>query len=227
MLVPAWSVRKQRAFTADPFELPSHLILGAIAVLIEVYLQTFARVTFAVAFRDKEVVATAFNEDPKTSQRSILSKLPLNEPFQVCDAPTTQAEKALQTLKAIYGGKTPDTQLKLATGHLPSYTKKVLSATQAVPVGYVTTYGSIARAVGGGPRAVGNSMACNQYPIIVPCHRVVKSDFGLGGYGAGGLGVKLAFLKRERRGYTELKIIQLLDGELQVYPVEQVLSKYP
>lgn len=195
--------------------------------MIHVYLQTFSEVTFAVAFRGREIVATAFNADPKTTQGSILSKLPLNEPFQVYSAVPPQAEEALQTLKALYDGKTATAQLKLATEHLPSYTQKVLSATQAVPVGYVTTYGAIAKAFGGGPRAVGNAMACNQYPIVVPCHRVVKSDLGLGGYSAGGLSVKLAFLKREKRGYTEPKTITVQGGELQVYPVEQVLSKYP
>lgn len=194
--------------------------------MIKVYLQTFDKVTFAVVFRDEEVVATAFSEDPKTAQSSILSKLPLDESFQVADIHTSQSEEALHILKALYDGKTPNKQLKIATGHLPSYTKKVLLATQAVPVGYVTTYGSIAKAVGGGPRAVGNAMACNQYPIVVPCHRVVRSDLGLGGYGAGGLKVKMAFLKREKRGYTEPKTIKVLDGVLQIYPLEQVLSKY-
>lgn len=193
--------------------------------MIDVYLQTFGEVTFAVAFRDKEVVATAFSADPKTTQGSILSKLPLDEPFQVIDAPTPKAQEALQTLSTLYDSKTPTMQLKLATEHLPSYTQKVLAATQAVPAGYVTTYGTIAKAVGGGPRAVGNVMACNQYPIAVPCHRVVKSDFGLGGYGAGGLGVKLEFLKREQRGYTESKTLIVQGGELEVYPVEQVLTK--
>jgi len=195
--------------------------------LIEVYLETFGEVTFAVALRGEEIVASAFSSDPETVKGSILSKLPLNEPFQVCDANSPQAETALRTLKIQYDGKEPPAKLKLSTEHLPSYTQKVLAATQAVPAGYVTTYGAIAKAVGGGARAVGNAMACNLFPIVVPCHRVVKSDLGLGGYGAGGLGVKLEFLKRERRGYTEPKTVKVQGGELWVYPVEQVLSKYP
>ena len=79
-----------------------------------------------------------------------------------------------------------------------SYTQKVLKATAQIPLGYVTSYGSIAKAVGGGPRAVGNVMASNPFAPIVPCHRVVKSDFTLGGYG-GGLKVKFELLVAEKK----------------------------
>ncbi len=122
--------------------------------------------------------------------------------------------------------KTPAATLPLATAHLPSYTKKVLKATVAIPVGYVTTYGAIAEAVGGGARAVGNAMACNRFAPVVPCHRVVKSDLSLGGYGAGGLQVKFEFLSREKRGYTEPKTVEVSGGQLKVFPVEHVLAKF-
>ena len=89
-----------------------------------------------------------------------------------------------------------------------------------VPVGYVTTYGAISEAVGGGPRAVGNIMASNPFAPIVPCHRVIKSDFGLGGYGLGGLKVKAELLAKEKRGFSEAKKI----GQLEVYPVEFALK---
>jgi hypothetical protein len=68
-------------------------------------------------------------------------------------------------------------------------------------------------------------MACNRFPIIVPCHRVVKGDLGLGGYGAGGLKVKLEFLRREKRGYTKPKTVEACGGQLHLVPVEQVLAK--
>ncbi len=73
-----------------------------------------------------------------------------------------------------------------------------------IPLGYVTSYGAIAKAVGGSPRAVGNVMASNPFAPIVPCHRVVKSDLTLGGYG-GGLKVKVELLSREKRGFSSLK----------------------
>src|SRR5271157_2250472 len=57
-----------------------------------------------------------------------------------------------------------------------------------------------------------------------PCHRVVTSDFNLGGYG-GGLDVKLAFLKRERRGHASKKVIEIDRGKMELFPVEYVLER--
>lgn len=53
-----------------------------------------------------------------------------------------------------------------------------------VPKGKVTTYGELARAVGleNGQRIIGQIMARNPFPVIVPCHRVVKSDGKIGGF---------------------------------------------
>ena len=125
-------------------------------------------------------------------------------PFQVFHEPIASAKNALATLKSIYEGKEVNANLSLATSHLPAYTKKVLKTTSAIPLGYVTSYGAIAKAVGGGPRAVGNIMASNPFAPIVPCHRVVKADFTLGGYGFG-LKVKAELLSREKRGFSSSK----------------------
>ena len=56
-----------------------------------------------------------------------------------------------------------------------------------VPKGKITTYGELANAVGikNGQRVIGNIMSKNPYPVIVPCHRVVKSDGEIGGYAYG------------------------------------------
>lgn len=56
-----------------------------------------------------------------------------------------------------------------------------------VPKGKVTTYGELAKAVGltNGQRSIGRIMKKNPFPIIVPCHRVVKSDHRIGGYAYG------------------------------------------
>jgi O-6-methylguanine DNA methyltransferase len=88
----------------------------------------------------------------------------------------------------------------------------------------VSSYGGVAKAVGGGPRAVGNVMARNPFPPIVPCHRVVGSDLTLGGYG-GGLDVKRSFLVRERRGYTSEREVPVNGKKLHVFPVESVLRR--
>ncbi len=65
-----------------------------------------------------------------------------------------------------------------------------------VPRGSVTTYKLYAEAVGTSPRHVGRLMASNPLPVVLPCHRVVKSDLSLGGY-TGGVEVKKALLAYE------------------------------
>jgi methylated-DNA-[protein]-cysteine S-methyltransferase len=194
--------------------------------LIEIYSQTIDGVTFAIAQNQGEILTTTFRPSKEDALVTILDNLPFNLPFQVFHTPTPQAKTTLDTLKTIYDGKEATLDLPLATTHLPGYTQKVLKATMAIPPGYVSTYGAIAAAVGGGPRAVGNAMACNLFAPVVPCHRVVKSDFTLGGYGLGDLRAKFDFLQRERRGYSESKAIVVCGGTLQLVPVEHVLARF-
>ena len=63
-----------------------------------------------------------------------------------------------------------------------SFKQKVFELTKRVPKGKVTTYAIIARKLGTSPRAVGQALKHNDKPIVVPCHRVVRSDGALGGY---------------------------------------------
>jgi O-6-methylguanine DNA methyltransferase len=69
-------------------------------------------------------------------------------------------------------------------GVLGEFQGRVLSLTARIPFGEVRSYGEIAKAVGdpGAARAVGTALATNPVPLIIPCHRVVKSDGTLGGY---------------------------------------------
>jgi methylated-DNA-[protein]-cysteine S-methyltransferase len=72
---------------------------------------------------------------------------------------------------------------------------------RAIPIGGTLTYGELARAAGHprAARAVGQVMATNRFPLIVPCHRVVGSNGSLGGYSArDGLNMKRRLLDRER-----------------------------
>jgi len=79
--------------------------------------------------------------------------------------------------------------------------KKVLCKLQKIPRGAVLGYQALGAAAGApkGARAVGNAMHNNPVPIYVPCHRVIASDGGLGGYG-GGAARKLQLLRSE--GFT-------------------------
>jgi methylated-DNA-[protein]-cysteine S-methyltransferase len=80
----------------------------------------------------------------------------------------------------------------------PPFQRRVLLAEYGIPRGSVSTYGRIAAhlGVGGGARAVGNALATNPFPIVIPCHRAIRSDGTLGGY-QGGLAMKRALLEQE------------------------------
>ncbi len=83
--------------------------------------------------------------------------------------------------------------------HLPKFAKSVLEETRKIPKGKVATYGEIAERIGapGGARAVGNALGRNPLPLIVPCHRVVKSDLRVGGFMQTADGSVRSNLKRE------------------------------
>jgi methylated-DNA-[protein]-cysteine S-methyltransferase len=193
--------------------------------MIEVYAQNFDDTWFSIALNQQQIVASSFGADQLTTIKNVLSNISFNRPFQVFHEPTAFAKNALATLKSIYDGKNVTPNLFLATNHLPLYTKKVLKTTLTVPLGYVTSYGEIAKAVGGGPRAVGNIMASNPFAPIVPCHRVVRANFFLGGYGFG-LKTKIELLRREKQGFSSSREIEVQGGRLTVYPVEQVLRNF-
>jgi O-6-methylguanine DNA methyltransferase len=192
--------------------------------MIDVYAKNVGGVWFGVACDKQRVFGTSFAVSEQEALRCLLSGIPFNVPFQVLSEPSAFAEDVLASVKNVYYGKDAKHGFSLATEHLPAYTRRVLEVTSLVPVGYVASYGSIAKAAGGSPRAVGNVMARNPFAPLVPCHRVVSSDFTLGGYG-GGLDVKLDFLVREKRGYTHPRQIPVGDRKLQVFPVEFVLGK--
>lgn len=79
-----------------------------------------------------------------------------------------------------------------------AFQKRVLPAEAGIPRGRVSTYGALAQRIGSprAARAVGTALARNPFPIIVPCHRAVRSDGSIGGFG-GGPEMKRALLEME------------------------------
>jgi O-6-methylguanine DNA methyltransferase len=212
-------------FTAKTFNTPCFLALDMTKngnLMIEVYTQNSAGIWFGVALAQQQIIASSCGASQQIALGNVLGSIPYNVPFQVFHEPSLFAKTALASLRNIYFGENVNGNFSLGLAHLPAYTQKVLKATAQIPLGYVTTYGSISKAVGGGPRAVGNIMASNPFAPIVPCHRVVKSDFTLGGYG-GGLKVKVELLRGEKRGFSSSKEIEVCGHQLMVFPFEYVL----
>ena len=80
----------------------------------------------------------------------------------------------------------------------PPFQQAVLRAEHAIPRGKVSAYGLLAARLGrpGAARAVGNALATNPFPIVVPCHRALRGDGSIGGY-QGGPAMKRALLAME------------------------------
>ena len=91
--------------------------------------------------------------------------------------------------------------LPLASAGTP-FQRRVWTAITAIPSGDTQSYGALATQIGSGPRAVGNACGANPYPLVVPCHRVIAANQGLGGFARqrGGflLEVKRWLLQHER-----------------------------
>jgi methylated-DNA-[protein]-cysteine S-methyltransferase len=104
-----------------------------------------------------------------------------------------------ERIEAFLAGEPVAFSLDLAAlGTRPPFQQAVLRAEHAIPRGRVSTYGLIAARLGRpkASRAVGQALAANPFPLIVPCHRAVRSDGGLGGF-QGGPAMKRALLERE------------------------------
>jgi len=194
------------------------------ACMIQVYHTKLNGVWYGAAVQDEQVLATCFSvEEPDL--RRILRRLPDGIPFQVAEEPNQLLTNVLGALEEVFNGKDRESYgFKIAMDHLSSYTRKVLNCTCLVPVGYVTAYGAIAKVVGGSARAVGRVEASNPFPLLIPCHRVVRSDLSIGGYGYGEE-AKLEILQREERGYEESRELKLEGGELSLFPAEWIKQR--
>ena len=110
-----------------------------------------------------------------------------------------------QRLRRFVLGRSKDDFLDvpLHTTGMSDFRKAVIHHCRHVPFGGTCSYAALAGLAGRprAARAVGRVMACNQFPLIVPCHRVVASNGGLTGFSApDGLGMKQRLLSIESRG---------------------------
>ncbi|GAP13922.1 O-6-methylguanine DNA methyltransferase [Longilinea arvoryzae] len=114
-------------------------------------------------------------------------------------APHHLAE-ALEQLDDYLGGRRREFDLTIDWRAMPEFSARALQAAAAIPCGQVLTYGELAHRLGlvNGARAVGQAMASNPIPIVLPCHRVVGADRRLHGYsGLYGIETKAWLLKLE------------------------------
>lgn len=196
--------------------------------MISIHLKKIDQMLFGAAIEGDKVFAINFGINKKHMLKSLLANIPFGMQFQVAEKQDMISENFLVILKAIYDGKGVSPNFSLDMEHLSKYSHKVLKCIRQIPVGYLTSYGAVAKTCGGSPRAVGRVMATNPFPLLIPCHRVVQADFSIGGYGGNstpGKKVKLEILQREDRGYIKPKEIMTESGVLLVHPASEVLKR--
>ncbi|EKX62738.1 methylated-DNA--[protein]-cysteine S-methyltransferase [Streptomyces ipomoeae] len=118
-------------------------------------------------------------------------------PVEAPDAPALA--EAIRQFEAYFAGERHDFDLPLDWSLITGFNRQVLrELASGVSYGSVVGYGDLARRVGqpGAAQAVGIAMGSNPLPVVVPCHRVVESDGGIGGFG-GGLETKRKLLALE------------------------------
>ena len=139
-----------------------------------------------------------------TSEKSFLKELKRRFPGDIMED-DRRNRKILFQLKSYLKGRLKrfDCSLDLRG---TSFQKRVWSALAKIPYGKTKSYQEIARSIGHPKafRAVGNANGSNPIPIILPCHRVIESNGGLGGFGQG-IEVKRQLLDFERAHRSESK----------------------
>jgi O-6-methylguanine DNA methyltransferase len=116
-----------------------------------------------------------------------------------------ESTRVVRGAESVFEGKRRGSEIAYL-GEVPRFQRAVLRATATIPRGEVRPYGWVARRAGsaGAVRATGTALGHNPVPFIVPCHRVVRSDWTLGKYSAGGPDVKSTVLRWEGFEPTEL-----------------------
>ncbi len=132
-------------------------------------------------------------ESPETALEQLAEKV---SP-RILESPA-QLDEVRRELDSYFAGRLRDFEVPLDWQLTHGFYRKVLRATNRIPYGKTRSYSEMARSAGS-PRAVratGTALGSNPLPIIVPCHRVLRSGGALGGYG-GGLPTKQALLELE------------------------------
>jgi methylated-DNA-[protein]-cysteine S-methyltransferase len=159
----------------------------------------------AVAVRSGVVTGVRFGYATEQSAMAALANSPGCKPIGrlsgASDTDKALAADVLERLQRFAQGEPVDLRdVPVAVDHLSAFQRRVVKACRAIPTGERRTYGQLAAAAGspGAARAVGQVMATNRVPLVVPCHRVVASGGGLGGFSAPqGLAMKRRLLSLE------------------------------
>ena len=118
--------------------------------------------------------------------------------------PVSHIDWWAREIEAYFLGRPVTFTIPIKLPQMTEFTTQVLNKTAEIRWGQIRSYGHIAKALNrpGGARAVGQALGSNPIPLLIPCHRVIKSDGTLGGF-TGGIKWKRLLLGLEKVHFKE------------------------
>jgi methylated-DNA-[protein]-cysteine S-methyltransferase len=151
-----------------------------------------------IAWGARGVVAVQL---PEVTESATLARLLRRHCGAVARRPARDMQRAIDDMVALLAGEARDLQhVRLDLAQVPAFHRRVYALVRRIAPGQTCSYGEVAARCGDprAARAVGQAMARNPFPIIVPCHRVLAAGGRSGGFSArGGVGTKLQLLAIE------------------------------
>ncbi len=183
---------------------------------------------FGVAWEGTDLLATARGVTREDALRTVAGCVPAGIVTRIADGSSAFSSGVMAMLGELERGNEEHKRFSLSEAYLSAPLRRILTVAAAIPIGYVSSYGDIAKSAGSEARVVGRIMAINPLYPIVPCHRVVGADMSLVGYGGKqdtqALLAKLARIKAEVLGARSKKHIVVSHEVLTVYPAERVIE---
>jgi methylated-DNA-[protein]-cysteine S-methyltransferase len=137
---------------------------------------------------------------PEKRRKEVISKIKALCSVSVCSK--DGFEKEIKYIGAYFRGENKKLSFLLDFSGSTNFQRMVWSETAKIPYGENRTYLFIAEKIGkkNSARAVGNALGKNPFPVVIPCHRVLRADGKMGGFtAAGGIGLKEKLLKLESK----------------------------
>jgi methylated-DNA-[protein]-cysteine S-methyltransferase len=139
---------------------------------------------------------------PEPDAARVRARLRRRFPHAIESPPSPDIQRALEAMTALLRGEPSDlSSVHLDLDRVPAFERRVYEVARTIPAGETVSYGQIASRLGDArlAREVGQALAQNPFPIIVPCHRVIAAGGKLGGFSArGGVATKQRLLSIEQ-----------------------------
>jgi methylated-DNA-[protein]-cysteine S-methyltransferase len=150
--------------------------------------------TLLIAVTERGLLRVAFCEE---HQDSMLARIAERVSPRITESRGAIAPVARE-LEEYFTGRRRAFTASIDRSLIGPFAWRVLCATSEIPYGSVLSYGEVAAEAGSprGSRAAGNALGSNPIAVVIPCHRVLRSDGAIGGYG-GGLHRKRMLLELE------------------------------